>query len=639
MNSRTTTQAVQKADRTGWSLLGLMLVIVTVLSWGFAARADEDMTRAHGYNFFGELSYPEDFPHFSYVNPDAPKGGEISLWASGTFDSLNPYSRKGRAGRYSSIMYESLLDTSGAQDQYAEYYGLLAESLEYPASKEWVIFHMRPEAQFSDGTPLTAHDVVFSHNLFLEQGLPSYAQAVSKRVLSAEALDDHTVKFTFATDLDSRRSLIDQVGATPVFSKKWYEETGARMDESRLITSPGSGPYMLDNFEVSRRIVYRRNPDHWGRDLPINIGRHNFDTIKVEYFADDAAAFEAFKAGIYTFRVENSSKKWASGYDFPAISSGFVIREELPNGNPPTPQGIVFNLARPQFQDSLVRQALTLAYNFEWTNETLQYGLFKHRESFVQDTHLQAMGVPEGAELELLESLGDLVPPDMLTEPAVGVHTSDARLPADRRNQRRALALLQEAGWTIDSSGKLRNADGQQMKAEFLLPSNGSDTMSAFVDAYVQNLQALGIDAIADKVDASQFTLRRRDRDYDLIVGSYDSFLGAGTGLRQRFGSGEAEFSLFNPAGLASPMVDAIITKSLESKTLEEQDVALTALDRALRYERFIVPTWYNDSYWVSYYDMYEHPEELPTYDLGVLDFWWYNEEKGAALRAAGAFQ
>ena len=619
-----------------WVMSGILFAIA--LCWGLAAKAQDDLIRSYGYNFFGELSYPEDYKHFNYVNPDAPKGGEISIWASGTFDSMNPYSRKGRAGRLSSMMYESLLG-DGPADTVGEYYGLLAHSLEYPASVDWVIFHMRPEARFSDGTPVTAHDVVFSHNLLLEQGLPSYAQAVKRRVPEVEALDDHTVKFYFAQDLESRRSLVDQVGGVPVWSQKWYEETGARLDESRLITSPGTGPYMFDSYDINRQIVYRRNPGYWGKDLPINQGRHNFDTIRVEYFADDAAAFEAFKAGAYTFRIESTSKKWSTGYDFPALENGYVVQEVIEDGNPPTPNGIVFNLQRPQFQDPRVREAFALAYNFEWTNETLQYGLFRHLSSFVQDTHLEAKSVPQGAELALLKSLGDIVPGEVFSNEPVSAHSSKPRRALDRGNLRKALALFEAAGWTVGSDGKLRNADGETLKAEFIQASNVSDTMDAFTEAYVQNLQKMGVDANVNKVDASQFTLRRREKDYDLIFSGYSTFLEAGTGLMQRFGSREAEFSVFNPASLASPQVDEIISRALATTTRDDQDVALTALDRVLRHERFMIPTWYKAEHWVAYFDMYEHPEEIPPYDFGVLDFWWYNAEKGDALRAAGALQ
>lgn len=618
------------------------LCIAALMAQAAAADEHEKVITSHGYSFFGDLKYPADYEHFDYVNPDAPKGGEISLYAPGTFDSMNPYSRKGRAGRLSWMVYESLLGGSEATgeplpgDRYNESYGLLAEKLEYDEGKTWVIFHMRPEARFADGTPVTAQDVVFSHNLFLEQGLRSYAEAVKRRVLSAEALDDHRVKFTFAEGI-SRRSLIDQVGGTPVFPRKWYEENDARLDEPRLEAAPGSGPYQVKSSEVNRNIVYERNPDYWGWHLPINKGRHNFDRIRIEYFADDNAAFEAFKAGIYTFRPEGNSKTWATGYDFPAANQGYVVKEELPDGLPPTPSGFVFNLGREVLQDKRVRQAIALGFNFEWTNQSLQYGLFKQRHSFVQDTPLQAEGVPEGGELELLKSLGDLVPQEMLTEPAVMAHESNGDRLNDRRNLRRAMKLLDEAGWPVGDDGKRRNADGELLTIEIPISASGSATMSAVVESFVSNLQLMGIDARFDKIDAAQYTARERDRDYDLIFDSYIAFLEAGTGLHQRYGSQEAEFSLFNPAGLASPMVDAIIDRALESGSKEEQDVALTALDRALRHEFFMIPTWYLDKSWVAYWDMYDYPEPLPAYATGVLDFWWYDEEKAQALKDAGA--
>ena len=597
----------------------------------------EDLIVSHGYSFYGDLKYGPDFEHFDFVNPDAPKGGEISFAALGTFDSMNPYTVKGRRGQLSWFMYESLLG-DGSADTYGEGYGLLAHKLEYPPTKDWVIFHMRPEARFSDGTPVTAHDVLFSHNLLLEQGLPSYAAAVRKRIPKAEVLDDYRIKFYFTEGI-SRRSLIDQVGGVPVWSQKWFEETGARLDESRLETSPGSGPYMVDTVDVNRRIIYKRNPDYWGKDLPINRGRHNFDSIRVEYFGDDTAAFEAFKAGEYTFRQEGDSKKWATLYDFPKINDGFVVKTELPDGTPPTPSGIVFNLGREVLQDRRVRQAIALGYNFEWTNESLQYGLFKQRASFTQDTPLMANGVAEGAELEFLQSLGDIVPPEMLSEPALMPHTSNAERLTDRRNLRKAMRLLDDAGWAVGDDGKRRNAAGEPLRLTFLFNTAQEGTLSAVMENFVSNLDKMGIEAILEKVDPSQYTLRERERDYDLVFDAYAAFLGTGTGLMQRYGSEDAAFSIFNPAGLASPMVDAIIQASLLSESTEEEQITLRALDRALRHEFIMIPLWYNDSYWVSYYDQFEFPEPLPPYALGQLDFWWYNAEKAAELKAAGALR
>jgi microcin C transport system substrate-binding protein len=611
--------------------VGLMCALPAV------AQDSEDLVQSHGYSFYGDLKYPADYAHFDFVNPDAPKGGEISFAALGTFDSMNPYTVKGRRGQLSWMMYESLLG-DGAADTYGEGYGLLAHTVEYPKTKDWVIFHMRPEARFSDGTPVTAHDVLFSHNLLLEQGLPSYAAAVKKRIPKAEVLDDHTIKFYFTEGI-SRRSLIDQVGGVPVWSKKWFEETGARLDESRLETSPGSGPYMVETVDVNRRIVYRRNPDYWGADLPINRGRHNFDTIRVEYFGDDTAAFEAFKAGEYTFRQEGDSKKWATQYDFPKIQEGAVIRAELHDGTPPTPTGIVFNLGRDVLKDKRVREAIALGYNFEWTNESLQYGLFRQRVSYTQDTPLMATGVPDGAELALLESLGDLVAPELLTEPAFMPHTSNPARLNDRRNLRRAMKLLDDAGWSVGDDGKRRNAQGQPMRLTFLFNTASEGTLSAVIENFISNLTVMGIDAVLEKVDPAQYTLRERERDYDLIFDSYAPFLGAGTGLMQRYGSEDAAFSVFNPAGLASPLVDAVINKALLANSSEEEQTALRVLDRVLRYEFFMIPVWYNDSYWVSYYDQYAYPDPLPPYDLGFLDFWWFDEDKAAALKSSGALR
>ncbi|WP_417597913.1 extracellular solute-binding protein [Pararhodobacter oceanensis] len=602
------------------------------------------MINAHGYSFYGDLSYAPDFPHYRYVNPDAPQGGEYSEWAPGTFDSMNPFTRRGRPGRYSSSMYESLLEMGGPfgdsapADAYGEYYCLLCETLEYPESKDWVIFHLREGITFSDGTPLTAHDVVFSHDLILEQGLPSYAEAVRQRVISAEALDDLTVRFEFAPDI-SRRNLIDQVGYQSIFSQAWYEETGARLDESRLEISPGSGPYMLDSYEINRRITYRRNPDYWGNDLPQMRGRHNFDTIRVEYFGDDAAAFEAFKTGEYTFRAEGNSRQWAIGYDFPAVTRGDVVREEIPVGTPPTPTGFIFNLGQEHLQDRRVREAISLAYNFEWTNQQLQYGLMAQRYSYSQGTRLEAQGVPEGDELALLESLGDLVPEEILTEPALTAHSSSAERLRDRRNLRRANRLLEAAGWVVGDDGVRRNAEGEVLRIEFPFASSGSATLEAILETFVQNLQALGIDAQNQRIDPAQYTERRRDRDYDMIFDQYIAFIDTGTGLHQRFGSEAAEYSLFNPAGLASPLVDRIIDISLTAESPEARDTALRALDRVLRWERIMVPVWFSDSEWVAYWDIYDHPEEFPQFSSGAMDWWWFDQEGADALRASGALR
>ncbi|EEX09477.1 Bacterial extracellular solute-binding protein, family 5 [Ruegeria lacuscaerulensis ITI-1157] len=611
-------------------------IVVAQTGPGMADKGD--IIRSHGYSYFGNLDYPADYAHLNYVNPDAPKGGELSLAASGTFDSLNPYSRKGRAGALTTLQYDRLIDSS--DDSIGQYYGVLAESLEYDADRNWVIFHLRPEATFWDGTPVTAEDVVYSHRLFIEQGLPSYAQAVGRMVTGAEALDTHTVKFTFNPEL-TPRSRIETVGSTPVFSKAWFEaDPSRRLDEPRLEVAVGSGPYKLDSYDINRRIVYKRRDDYWGKDLPFNKGRFNYDSIRVEYFADQTAAFEAFKAGEYTFRIESDPKLWATGYDFPKVAQGYVVKDAIPDGSPPTPSGFVFNLARPQFADKNVRKALALAFNFEWANESLLYGLNSPRDSFIEGTPLEAKDVPQGAELEFLKSLGDVVPSELLTQPVETVHQSNPARLNDRRNLRKAAKLLDEAGWPVGEGNVRRNAQGQTLRVNIPYPSNLPTSTATMIETFVQNLQAIGVDATAEKVDPAQYTLRSRERDYDMVYSTrYGTFLSTGGGLSQMYGSKEAAFSLFNPAGLASPLVDAIIEASFATTNQTEQDAALMALDRALRYEFFIIPDGYIAEYWTAYYDMYEYPEQLPPYSLGYLDLWWINPEKEAALKAAGALR
>lgn len=617
--------------RTATVFSGARMLAATVATVAFATSAmAEEIITSHGFSTFGELKYPADFKHLDYVNPDAPKGGEISTWSRGTFDTFNPYAAKGVPAALATIGYESLLE--GTADEVSAEYCLLCESLEYPESQDWVIFHMRAEARFSDGTPVTAHDVVFSHHLLLEQGLPSYAEAVKALIPMAEALDDHTVKFTFAPDVP-RKGLINQAGGVPVWSKAWYEKTGARLDESNLEISPGSGPYVLDSYDINRRINYKRNPDYWGKDLPINVGRHNFDTIRVEYFGDSQAAFEAFKAGAFTFRQENSSLSWATQYDFPALNDGFVVKDTLENGNLPGATGFVFNLRRDKFQDERVREALGLMYNFTWTNESLQYGLFQQRNSFWQGSALEAVGVPEGDELALLESVSDLIDPAILTEPAVMAHESGERQ-LDRKNLRKATKLMEEAGWEVGDDGLLAK-DGKAFDLEFLSVSPSFDRI---ILPYIDNLKALGVNATYNRVDPAQYQQRSNNFDYDVVFDGYSVGLEEGLGLDQKFGAGGVN-DVFNPAGYSSPAVDKLIEVAVDAKSYDEMATAVRAIDRIMRAERFVVPVWYLGKYWVAYFDMFEHPETLPPYALGNLDFWWFNDNKYEQLKAKGALR
>jgi microcin C transport system substrate-binding protein len=605
---------------------------LAVIFGAMSLRADEAITKTHGFNFFGELKYPADYKHLDYVNPDAPKGGEISIWTMGTFDSFNPYTRKGRASALASAPFESLLE--GTSDEVGTSYGLLAETLEYPEDQSWVIFNMRPEARFSDGTPVTADDVAFTYELFLNEGLASYRTILGQIVTGVEILGPHRIKYSFADDA-SRRDAIPIVGGLPVKSKAWFEKTGAKLDESRMEPAIGSGPYVLDSYDINKRITYKRNPDYWGNDLPFNKGRGNFDTIRVEYFADSNAAFEGFKSGAYTFRQENSSKSWVTAYDFPALDEGHVIKTLLPDGGMATGQSYVMNLRRDKFDDIRVRQAVGLLFNFEWSNESLFYGQYARINSFWENSELAAAGMPSDAELALLEPIADLLPAGVIDGEAVMAPVSGNRT-LDRKNLRKASALLDEAGWTVGDDGLRRNAAGETLTIEIIEDSPTFDRVHL---PFIDNLKAAGIDAIYSRIDPAQMTDRSRNYDFDMMVDQFPMSLEPSSGLKQYFGSETADQSVFNSMGLKSEAVDTLIEHVMNAQNKAELATSVKALDRILRAYYFWVPHWFNDAYRVAYWDMYEHPETLPPFALGNLDFWWYNAEKAADLKAKGVLR
>ena len=605
---------------------------LAVIFGAMSLRADEAITKTHGFNFFGELKYPADYKHLDYVNPNAPKGGEISIWTMGTFDSFNPYTRKGRAGALASAPFESLLE--GTSDEVGTSYGLLAETLEYPEDQSWVIFNMRPEARFSDGTPVTAEDVAFTYELFLNEGLASYRAILGQIVTGVEILGPHRIKYSFADDA-SRRDAIPIVGGLPVKSKAWFEKTGAKLDESRMEPAIGSGPYVLDSYDINKRITYKRNPDYWGKGLPFNKGRGNFDTIRIEYFADSNAAFEGFKSGAYTFRQENSSKSWATAYDFPALDEGHVIKTLLPDGGMATGQSYVMNLRRDKFNDIRVRQAVGLLFNFEWSNESLFYGQYARINSFWENSELAAEGMPSDAELALLEPIADLLPAGVIDGEAVVAPVSGNRT-LDRKNLRKASALLDEAGWTVGDDGLRRNAAGETLTIEIIEDSPTFDRVHL---PFIDNLKAAGIDAIYSRIDPAQMTDRSRNYDFDMMVDQFPMSLEPSSGLKQYFGSETADQSVFNSMGLKSEAVDALIEHVMNAQNKAELATSVKALDRTLRAYYFWVPQWFNDAYRVAYWNMYEHPETLPPVALGNLDFWWYNAEKAADLKAKGVLR
>ena len=594
-------------------------------------RSFAETVTSHGISTFGELKYEADFQHLEYVNPNAPKGGEMSIWGFGSFDSMHPYSTKGRAGRLSSIFFETLLE--GTADEPDSAYGLLASSMEYPEDRSEVIFNLRPEARFSDGSPLTADDVVFSYEILRDKGLPSFRAVIESEVASATALSATRVKFVFKEGVPTR-DLPQMVGGLPIFSKKYYLETGANFEDSTLTPAIGSGPYVLETVDVGQNIIYKRNPEYWGRNLAINRGRHNFDRIRVEYFADYNSAFEGFKAGAYYFRNEASSKIWATGYDFPSLQKGWVVKDTPPDGTLATGQSFIFNLRREQFTDIRVRKALGLMFNFEWSNRTLFYGIYERISSFWENSYLKATGLPSDGELAFLNPLKNILPDTVFKAEAELAPTSSKRQ-LDRTNLRKASALLDDAGWIVGDDGIRRNKLGKTLTLEIL---NDSQAFDRVINPFVENLQRLGVDAVHTRIDNAQMTERERNFDFDMVVGNFRTSLTSGSGLKQYFGSESADYSIFNLSGYSSEAADKLIEDILAAEDRQTLNDATRALDRLLRAEVFWIPQWFKKKHTVAYYDMYRYPDKLPPYDLGTLDFWWFDEAAFNKLKSEGAF-
>ncbi len=532
---RTMTRAAtaRPALSLGSALFALSLALSTPGALAQDGTQDgETIITSHGVSSFGELKYPEGFAHFDYVNPEAPKGGEMSTWAFGTFDSLTPYILKGNAAAMSTAFYDSLL--TGTLDEPDSMYGLVAESVEYPESREWIIFHMRPEATFRDGTPVTAEDVVFSFNILVEKGLPSFRVQFND-IEKAEALDEHTVKFTFDPD-GPLRELLMTAGGLPIFSKAYYEDRD--FAESSLEPPMGSGAYELLSVDPGRSVAYKLRDDYWAKDLPVNVGQNNFDILRVEYFADYTTAFEAFKGGAYTYREEYQSRIWATGYNFPAIEEGTIEVETLPDGRPAGTQGFWFNLRREKFQDPRLREAIGMAFNFEWANESLFYGLYDRTDSFWENSQtLQATGMPSEAELELLEPIREHIPETVFTDEAFTPATSSSTELADRRTLRQAGRLLNEAGWEVGDDG-FRYKDGERLTIEVL---NDSPSFERIINPYIENLKRLGIEARANRVDAAEAQERQKNFEYDIVTQRFAMSQTPGDELRSVFGSETAD--------------------------------------------------------------------------------------------------
>lgn len=574
----------------------------------------------HALTLYGEPpKYPADFEHFDYANPDAPKGGTLRLSGFGGFDSFNGFISKGTAAEQLDLIYDTL--TFHSLDEPFTEYGLIAERIERAEDHTWVRFHLRPEARFHDGEPVTAEDVVFSFNTLVEQGTPFY-RAYYADVESVTADDEHSVTFRFKHGQNRELPLV--LGQLPVLPKHFW----ADRDFSRGGLEPplGSGPYRITDVRPGRSVTFERVKDWWAKDLPVQKGFHNFDRIVVDYYRDTGVALEAFKAGQFDFNQEVSARNWATGYDSPALREGRIVKEEIPNQNTQGMQGFVFNLRKPYFADVRVREAISLLFDFEWANARLFHDAYTRSESFFGNSKLAAEGKPGEAELALLEPLRDRVPASVFDIAPSPPKTDGSGV--IREQMREAYALLQEAGWRIEND-QLINEAGEPLKFEFLLVQADFERVLL---PFKRNLASLGIEMNIRRVDVSQYINRLRNRDFDMVVSGFGQSNSPGNEQREYWHSASAD----NPGsrnlmGLRDPAVDALVEGLIQADSREELVNHTRALDRVLRALHILVPNFNTPVYRVAYWNKFAHPATAPKYDLG-LRTWWVDQSKPGAL-------
>ena len=603
----------------------LRVTLVIGLALAGALPALGESTTSHGLSIFGELKYAADFQHFDYVNPDAPKGGTVRLGHAGSFDNLNPLIVKGTdlrgmGGSAMLLPLESLM--TSAQDEPDSMYGLLAESVELAVDLSWVEFTLRPEARWHDGTPITADDVVFSFETLVAEGEPGY-RLQYRDVARVEAPAADRVRFTFAAG--ATRDLPILVAGMPILSKAYY--TAHAFNETTLDPPLGSGPYRFGRVDQGRVLVYERVGDYWARDLPVNRGRYNFDTIRFDFYRDRTIEFEAFKSGEYDFREEFTSKTWATGYDTPAVRDGLIKRETLPDESPSGTQAFFLNTRLAKFADRRVREALGYAFDFEWTNENLFFGLYDRTTSMFENSDLRARGPISDAQQALLEPFRAELPAEVFGEAYVPPVSDGSG--SIRGGLMRARELLDNAGWSV-AEGRLVDSAGEQMTIEFMIDT---PLFERIIAPYVANLKRLGIEASIRIVDSAQFMSRVQTYDYDVMISRFTMRRTPGVEHRNFWGSAAADSPGGNNlAGVREPVVDALIERLGTARSRAELRTIVGALDRVLTWNHYTVPQWYKASHFVAYWDKFGRPETKARFSLGFLDTWWVDPNREAAL-------
>ena len=620
-------------------VLGLSLGALTA-PWQYGARAAEEGAGAesHGMSAFGDLKYPADFPHFDFVNPDAPKGGTFSLIPSlrfynqsfFTFNSFNAYVLKGEGAQGMDLTFATLMARAG--DEPDATYGMAARSVQISADKTSYRFTLRPEARFHDGSKLTAHDVAFSLNSLKQKGHPLVIVQL-RDMVKAEATDDATVVVTFAAKRG--RDVPLYVATLPIFSRAYY--AARTFEESTLDIPLGSGPYRVGKFEVNRYVEYERVKDWWAADLPVSRGCFNFDIVRYEFYRDRDVAFEGFTGKNYLYREEFTSRIWATRYDFPAVKDGRVKLETVPDRTPTGGQGWFINTRRDKFKNPRVREALIYAFDFEWTNKTIMYGAYARTVSPFQNSDNVAVGPPSPEELQLLEPFRSQVPDEVFGAPFVPPVSDGSG--QDRTLLRKASQLLQEAGLPVKDNKRLL-PNGEVFTIEFLLDEVSFQPHHA---TFIKNLALLGIEASIRQIDAVQYRARVEDFDFDVTTERLSMSATPGDSVRPYFSSqAAATKGSYNLAGIANPAIDALIEKIIGADDRAQLTNACRALDRLFRAGRYWVPQWYRTTHPLAYWDVFDHPKNLPRYqvsdystDVGERTIWWYDAAKAAKLEQA----
>lgn len=565
----------------------------------------------HGMSLYGDFKYPPDFKHFDYVNPDAPKGGTMRMESIGTFDTLNPFVVKGVPAAGIGAVFDTLM--ARGEDEASTDYPLVAESAELAPDRRSVIYNLNPKARFNDGTPITPADVVWSFETLRDKGAPLYRFYYAD-VTKVEVVGDHAVKFTFKSG--ENRELPAILSELPVLSKAYW----ANRDFEKTTLDPplGSGPYKIASVDPGKSITYQRVDNYWGKDLPVNKGRYNIDTIRYDYYRDATVALEAFKAGAYDIRQENSSKNWAIGYEGPALRDGLIKKVSIPNLNPSGMQGWAYNLRRPLFEDPLVREALAYAFDFEWSNQNLFYGSYTRTRSYFDNSELAATGVPQGDELKILEPFKGQIPDEVFTKEYNPPKYTDSFTIRD--GLRNALGLLKQAGWSFKGEQLVNDKSGQPFKFEIL---NEDPQMERITLPFIQNLKRLGITATLRTVDVSQYQQLMNNFDYDMTVVVIGQSLSPGNEQREFFGSAAADQpGSQNLIGVKSKVIDQLIDELIHAQTRADLVAHVRALDRVLQWGHYVIPQFHLPDFWIAYWDKFRRPQVSPKYAPG-LDTWW----------------